>query len=101
MIGLAWATLVAGARNVVVSQWKVDAVATEQLMVSFHRRLAAPATARGASQVELAAALRGASLELLRQAETRHPFYWAGFTLVGAGRMAPDAVAAPVPMPAR
>ncbi|MBL8143262.1 MAG: CHAT domain-containing protein [Acidobacteria bacterium] len=85
MIGLAWATLVAGARNVVVSQWKVDAAATERLMVAFHRRVASPTGT--APRVELASALRAASLDLLAAPETRHPFYWAGFALVGAGWM--------------
>jgi CHAT domain-containing protein len=42
-------------------------------MSSFHRRLAGGATP--------AAALRAAGLELLKNPETAHPFYWAGFVL--------------------
>ncbi len=30
------------------------------------------------------AALRAAALKLLRNPQTRHPFYWAGFVVVGA-----------------
>jgi CHAT domain-containing protein len=33
-----------------------------------------------------AAALRQAALALLRGREHRHPFYWAGFVVVGDGR---------------
>lgn len=85
MVGLAWATLVAGARNVVVSQWKVDAAATEQLMVRFHAVVTAPP--RPGETVDLGTALRTASLSLLAQPATRHPYYWAGFALVGSGSM--------------
>ena len=63
VIGLSWAALVAGARRVVVSQWKVDAASTTDLMTGFYRHLrSGPA---GASQDE-AGALRGAALDLLR-----------------------------------
>jgi CHAT domain-containing protein len=31
-------------------------------------------------------ALRAAELALLRRPQTRHPFYWAPFVLVGDGR---------------
>ena len=78
MIGLSWALFVAGAPAVVVSQWQVDAGSTTDLMVAFHRRLVqSPAASK-------AVALRGAALEMLR-GKYRHPFYWAGFVLVGNG----------------
>ena len=80
LIGLSWAALVAGARRVVVSQWKVDAASTTDLMTGFYRQLRA--TPAGGEQDE-AAALRGAALDLLRTPTYRHPFYWAAFTVVG------------------
>jgi CHAT domain-containing protein len=49
------------------------------LMVVFHRTL------KSAGLKNKAAALRSASLALLRKPEYRHPFYWAGFELLGDG----------------
>jgi CHAT domain-containing protein len=78
MIGLTWALFVAGVPSTLVSQWKVESAATRELMIAFHRQLrTAPMTK--------AAALRQAALSLLRQPATSHPFYWAGFVLVGDG----------------
>ena len=61
----------------VVSQWQIEAASTAALMTGFHRGLAANRAARAES-------LRAASLALLATPERRHPFYWAGFILVGA-----------------
>jgi CHAT domain-containing protein len=82
VIGLTWALFVAGVPSTVVSQWKVESAGTRELMLSFHRGLRAPASAR----VMKAEALRQAALKLMRNAETNHPFYWAGFVLIGDGR---------------
>jgi CHAT domain-containing protein len=81
IIGLSWAALVAGARRVVVSQWKVDAASTTDLMTGFYRHLRAPIDAPAGDEAD---ALRAAALELLRRPASRHPFYWAAFTVVGA-----------------
>jgi len=75
MIGLAWAFFVAGCPTTVVSQWKVESESTTELMVAFHRELAA-----GRAKDE---ALRRAAVRLLRGARTRHPFFWAGFVVTG------------------
>jgi len=85
MIGLTWALFVAGAPSTVVSQWKVESASTRDLMLGFHRQLRAPmASAR--SKGAKAEALRQAALKLMKNPETSHPFYWAGFVLVGDGR---------------
>jgi CHAT domain-containing protein len=63
----------------VVSQWKVESAATRDLMISFHRQLQNAQTTK-------AAALRQAALSVLKQPATSHPFYWAGFVLVGNGQ---------------
>jgi CHAT domain-containing protein len=76
VIGMTWAFFAAGARALVVSQWQVEATSTTRLMTAFHRGLAE-------GRVSKADALRAASLELLRTPEHAHPFYWAGFVLVG------------------
>jgi CHAT domain-containing protein len=78
VIGLSWAMFIAGVPSTVVSQWKVESASTRDLMVNFHRALIA-------SRSTKADALREASLKLMRNPETSHPFYWAGFVLVGDG----------------
>src|SRR5262245_463504 len=84
VIGLTWALFVAGVPSTVVSQWKVESASTRDLMLNFHRRLRAPAAAK--AKVTKAEALRQAALKVMKNPETSHPFYWAGFVLVGAGR---------------
>ncbi|MFN2511374.1 MAG: CHAT domain-containing protein [Pyrinomonadaceae bacterium] len=85
MIGLTWAMFVAGVPSTVVSQWKVESASTRDLMVNFHRRLSSPPIA-GKTRATKTEALRQAALKLLKNPETSHPFYWAGFVLVGDGR---------------
>jgi CHAT domain-containing protein/tetratricopeptide (TPR) repeat protein len=81
MIGLSWAMFIAGAPATVVSQWKVESASTRDLMIGFHRQ--ALTAKSGTTKTE---ALRQAALKLMRNPETGHPFYWAGFALVGDGR---------------
>jgi len=75
VLGTMWALFAAGARSMVVSQYSVESKSTTALLVAFHRRLAA-----GGSK---AAAMRAAAIELLRTPRYAHPYYWAGFMLVG------------------
>lgn len=75
MIGLPRAFLVAGARRVLVSLWKVKDEPTQELMVRFYRNLR-----RGQPAVS---ALRQAQLELSRTAGFEDPSNWAGFVLYG------------------
>ncbi len=81
VVGLTRAFLAAGAKSVLVSLWKVNDRSTARLMEQFYRRLLredAPA----------AQALARAKRAMLAQADTRAPFYWAPFVLVGsAGRL--------------
>jgi CHAT domain-containing protein len=76
IVGTMWAFFVAGSRALLVSQWQVEAGSTTELMTAFHRRLARDPGGK-------AEHLRQASLEILRQPRYAHPFYWAGFVLVG------------------
>ncbi|HEY3025466.1 MAG TPA: CHAT domain-containing tetratricopeptide repeat protein [Pyrinomonadaceae bacterium] len=84
VIGLTWAFFVAGSPTTVVSQWSVESASTTELMLNFHRNLKAP---RGGSQYAMtkAEALRQAQLKLLRTKQYQHPFFWAGFVVVGDG----------------
>lgn len=84
MIGLTWAFFVAGTPTTVVSQWKVDAAGTSQLMVDFHRNLRTRFS-NPRSLMTRAEALRAAALKMLRSEQYKHPFYWAGFIVVGDG----------------
>ena len=81
VIGMSWAFFVAGVPTIVASQWKVDSASTTNLMIDFHRRL----TARSNMRQTKAESLRRASLSLMRNEQYRHPYYWAGFVMVGDG----------------
>jgi CHAT domain-containing protein/tetratricopeptide (TPR) repeat protein len=82
VIGMMWAVFIAGCPTTVVSQWKVDAASTTDLMLEFHRRLRwAPGGTRAAPTK--AEALRQAALRLMKDERYHHPFYWAGFVVVG------------------
>jgi len=77
-VGLTRAFLHAGAGNVVATLWPVDDWATAALMERFY----------GAADVaaEPARALAEAQRVLLAAPATAHPFYWAGFVMVGGSR---------------
>ncbi len=80
MIGMSWAFLIAGTPTTVVSQWKVDSASTSQLMVAFHKNLKSHPGFSGKAD-----ALRSAALTLLDNPQYKHPFYWAGFVVIGDG----------------
>ena len=75
MIGMGWALAVAGASGSVLSYWKIDSAVSKDFMVALYQRLATAPPA---------AALREASLEIMKTPGHRHPFYWAPFTLWGS-----------------
>jgi CHAT domain-containing protein len=76
VIGLQRAFLAAGARSVLVSLWSVNDQSTATLMDAFYRRTLS-------HREDRASALTAAKRELLANAATRSPFYWAPFVLVG------------------
>jgi CHAT domain-containing protein len=82
VIGMSWAAFVAGSPATVASLWKVQSQSTTELMVQFHRSLLADPGTPGATPSK-AHALQRAALTLLQDSRYRHPFYWAGFVLVG------------------
>jgi CHAT domain-containing protein len=69
--GLRRALVLAGAESQLISLWQVSDKATENLMVSYYRRLQA-----GEGRAE---ALRQVQLEMLRSATWNHPYFWASF----------------------
>lgn len=77
VLGLTSAFLSAGVPAIVATLWPVDDVATVELMKIFYAGLADGKT--------VSAALRTAQLDVRERRETQHPFYWAGFVVVGDG----------------
>ena len=82
LIGLTSAFFVAGVPTTVASQWKVESDSTTELMLAFHRALRTMKAEKNSS-LATARALRKAELQLLREGTHTHPFYWAGFVVVG------------------
>jgi CHAT domain-containing protein len=77
--GLSSAFLSAGIPTVVATLWAVDDRSTARLMEQFYEQLADGKTVARALQM---------AQNHLRQAEhTRHPYFWAGFVLVGDGQV--------------
>jgi len=74
-VGLVQGFLQAGASKVLASLWAVEDRATAQLMERFYRSL----KSGDSEEASLAASQRAA----LRDPQTAHPFYWAGFVLNG------------------
>jgi CHAT domain-containing protein len=72
--GLARAFLFAGTDSVILSMWQVNDESTAKLFIDMYRNL------KEGSKSE---ALREAKLNLLKNAGTSHPYYWAPFVLVG------------------
>jgi CHAT domain-containing protein len=82
MVGLTWAFLVAGVPTMVASQWKVDSRITTELMVAFHQSLR-KLSDDSSNKFTVARSMQQAALKLLHEPEYSHPFYWAGFVVVG------------------
>ena len=76
VIGLSWAFFAAGCRSTLVTQWKAKSDLTADWMASFYQNL--EGDKRSKSE-----ALRQASLNLIKGRRHQHPFYWAGFILIG------------------
>jgi CHAT domain-containing protein len=84
MIGMAWALFVAGSPTTLASLWKVESVSTTELMLEFHRKLLSTRPSEQ-SRISKSKALQAAAIRMLANRKYRHPFYWAGFSLVGVG----------------
>ena len=82
VIGMSWAFSIAGIRSTVVSQWKVNSASTSQLMVNFYQGLE---SRQNHVQGNKAKALQDATLKTMKYQRYRHPYYWAGFVMIGKG----------------
>jgi CHAT domain-containing protein len=84
LIGMSWALFVAGSATTIASQWKVESASTNELMLEFHRNLKS-GSEDAQMQITKARALQQAALKLMRDGRYAHPFYWAGFVVMGDG----------------
>ncbi len=75
IIGLTRGFLYAGAKNVVVSLWKVADNSTADLIIDFHANLLKK---KSKSQ-----ALQASKLKLLKNKQYSHPYFWSSFVLIG------------------
>lgn len=78
LIGLSRAFLYAGAKNLVVSLWKVSDESTAKLMIYFYT------SHFEASNKTYAQAMREAKLQLLKDKNYAKPYYWAAFVVLGS-----------------
>ncbi|HZQ37529.1 MAG TPA: CHAT domain-containing protein, partial [Dehalococcoidia bacterium] len=78
--GLSRAFLYAGAAALLVSQWRVDDLSTAELMTRFYAELAGGAPPPSALRAAQLAILTGD----MAQNDRAHPFFWAGFQVIGA-----------------
>ncbi|MBS1789663.1 MAG: CHAT domain-containing protein [Acidobacteria bacterium] len=81
MIGMSWAFFAAGCRAAVVSQWKVNSASTADWMTGFYQELR---QTKDEKKIVKADALRLAMLKMMKDRRYGHPFYWAGFVLIGS-----------------
>ncbi len=72
LLGFTRGFLYAGTRSIIASLWKVDDLATKELMVAFYQNLE-----RMDKATALAKAQRSSKIKY------PHPFYWAAFQLTG------------------
>jgi len=79
LIGLTRGFMYAGSPRVVASLWKVDDVATAELMKIFYQKMLK-------ENVRPAAALRAAKVAMWGSKRWNAPFYWAAFELSGEWR---------------
>lgn len=80
LMGLAHFFSQAKTPSIVASLWSVDDVSTRDLMVTFHKTMVEQEV------LDKARALQQAQRALAMRPETRHPFFWAPFILIGDWR---------------
>ena len=81
VVGIAWSFFAAGARSTVAASWKIGSRSASEVMVGFYQAL----RSREGQPLAKARALRDAQLQFIHSTNTRHPFHWAAFVLLGDG----------------
>jgi len=77
VIGLSRALVYAGAKNIIVSFWKVADESTAELMVDFYK-IHLQDKSKSFSE-----SLQRAKLDLMKNGKYASPYYWAPFVLIG------------------
>jgi CHAT domain-containing protein/tetratricopeptide (TPR) repeat protein len=85
MTGLSWAFFIAGCPSTLVSRWRPQSQAVTDLMLEFHRNLRTTRQNPRSSNSR-ARSWQLAVKKLIANEEYRHPYYWAGFELLGNGK---------------
>jgi CHAT domain-containing protein/Tfp pilus assembly protein PilF len=82
MLANSWSWLVAGSSSTLVSRWELNSTARTHFLSDFY------AKAKLNSRVPLSTtgAVRQAMLKLRHSSDYHHPYYWAGFAMIGDGR---------------
>lgn len=84
VLGIAGASIQAGARSVLATLWSIDDSATSVLMKDFYEGYVGDKSSReGLTKVK---ALQRAQIDLLKQPLLYKPSYWAAYVLVGDWR---------------
>jgi len=79
VIGLSRAFTYAGARNLLVSFWKVADESTTELMTKFYANVIGNSNPSS----DYGSALRKAKLNMIEEDRYAHPYYWSPFVLIG------------------
>jgi CHAT domain-containing protein len=82
MTGLTWAWFVAGCPATVVSRWRSDK--SFDLALEFHRRVISASTP--GRKESKAKAWQSAVKQSFSREDRRHPYFWAGFSILGDAR---------------
>jgi CHAT domain-containing protein len=77
VVGLTRALTYAGARNIVVSLWKVNDASTAELMINFYKSLLYN------ERAGIAFPLQQAKIKMIKEGKYADPYYWSAFVLLG------------------
>jgi CHAT domain-containing protein len=83
--GLQRAFKVAGAKSIIMSLWKVNDEATQELMVSFYKNWLSLPTIKGGKKPNEWPSKRSAFLKAQKELKAKYPnpYYWGAFVMVG------------------
>lgn len=74
-LGLAGIAIKAGARSAIASLWQVSETSTSKLMTAFYKQIC--------NNTYISKALSFAKAQRTLMTQYKHPYYWAGFLLIG------------------
>lgn len=77
IVGITRGFLHAGAKNLIISYWKVSDQSTTELMVKFYQNFL------DSGSSIYSHALKSAKIELILNSKYAHPYYWSPFVLIG------------------